>query len=109
MISYFCDRLGDVVVLNGVARLQFQRLDPLPGGQGREQGHETRPVAEFAIAMPLQGLLQALDVLGRLRDRLAQEGIISTGATDGNEPPKEPLILLDARGNPTVNATPNFR
>ena len=42
MPIYFCDSLKDVSILNGVARLEFQRLEAAPG-----ENPELRMVAEF--------------------------------------------------------------
>jgi len=48
-----------------------------------------QPVAEFAVALPVKGFLQAFAALERLRDQLAKQGLISSGSTEsGAQPPK---------------------
>jgi hypothetical protein len=71
MNSYFCDGLKEVTILNGVARLEFHRLQPAtPGGSAAA---DVEPVSEMIVALPVQGLLQALSVLEQVRARLVQE------------------------------------
>ena len=83
MPAYFCDGLKDVSVVNGVVRLEFQRLEPAPGGA---QG-EFRTVSELAVAMPLQGLAQAFGVLDALRERLVRDGVMQPAASSQTPPP----------------------
>ncbi len=94
MTTYFCDGLREVVIVNGVARLHFQRIEPGergPGGErtGRETaGHEMRAVPDFSIAMPVQGLVQALATLEKRRDQMIREGVLRPAAnSDGETPP----------------------
>jgi hypothetical protein len=54
--TYFCDGLKEVTVVNGVVRLEFHRLEAVQRGSNSE----LQPIAEFTIALPLQGFLQAL-------------------------------------------------
>ena len=72
MTTYFCDGLREVVVLNGVARLEFHRFEPL----GRGDDREMRPTCEFFVALPLQGLVETMAVLDRVRERLVREGLL---------------------------------
>ena len=76
MTTYFCDSLKDVAIVNGVARLEFQRLAPQPGAEDRE----LRAVAEFSVAMPIQGLAQMINLLEGVRDRLVREGVFRSAA-----------------------------
>ncbi len=78
MPTYFCDSLKDVSILNGVARLEFQRLEAVPAGDSRE----LRMVAEFTVAIPIQGLAQALSLLEGVRERLVREGVFKTGPAE---------------------------
>jgi len=72
MTTYFSDGIKEVTLLNGVARLEFFRLQRSePGGSERD----VQPVSELIVAMPAQGFLQALSVLERIRDQLAREGV----------------------------------
>jgi hypothetical protein len=95
MPTYFCDSLKDVSILNGVARLEFQRLEPVAAGGGRE----VRAIAEFTVAIPIQGLAQTLGVLENVRDRLVREGIFKTGGA-GNAETAQPV--------PPKDRSPNF-
>jgi hypothetical protein len=70
MNSYFCDGLKEVTILNGVARLEFHRLQPAnPGGSDSE----VQSVSELVVALPLQGVLQTLSILEQVRARLVQD------------------------------------
>ena len=60
MTTYFCDGLKDVTIVNGVARLEFHRLEIVERGGDRE----LRPVSEFSVALPVQGFVNALEVPG---------------------------------------------
>ncbi len=62
MTTYFCDGLKEVTVANGVVRLEFHRLEAVQ----RWQNRELQPIAEFTIALPMQGFMQALGVLTQL-------------------------------------------
>lgn len=95
MPTYFCDSLKDVSILNGVARLEFQRLEAAPGGDNRE----LRMISEFTVAIPIQGLAQMLSLLDGVRERLVREGIFKTGAAEAPEM---------ARPAPSTARSPNF-
>jgi hypothetical protein len=86
MPSYFCDGLHEVVIVNGVARLYFQRIEP----SGRGPGREMRAVPEFTVAMPVQGLVQALATFDKLRDQLIREGVLRPAGSSTDEPPPPP-------------------
>ncbi len=93
MPTYFCDSLKDVSILNGVARLEFQRLEAVSAAGG---SREVRAVSEFTVAIPIQGLAQTIGLLETLRDRLVREGIFKTGAADTAAP------------SPPNDRSPNF-
>jgi hypothetical protein len=95
MPTYFCDSLKDVAILNGVARLEFQRLEAAPGGDSRE----VRMVSEFTVAIPIQGLAQTLSLLDGVRDRLVRGGVLKTGAAEAVETVRPP---------PPAARSPNF-
>lgn len=86
MTTYFCDALKEVTILNGVARLEFQRFESVERGSNRE----LRPVTELIIALPMQGLVGALDAFDKLRDRLTAQGLIGTAAAPPPPPAKSP-------------------
>ncbi len=87
MSTYFCDGIKEVTLLNGVARLEFYRLQRTdPTGTNPD----VQPVTELIIGLPVQGFLQALSVLERIRDQLAREGVFQTtvtGAAGQAQPP----------------------
>ncbi len=99
MPIYFCDSLKDVSILNGVARLEFQRLEAVPAGDSRE----VRMVAEFTVAIPIQGLAQTLSLLEGVRDRLVREGIFNEPAPAETPEPQ----TAAPRGRPAARF-PNF-
>jgi hypothetical protein len=86
--------MREVTVVNGVVRLEFHRLEAVQRGQNRE----LQPVAEFTVALPVQGFLQALGVLESVRARFAEQGLIGApGSPEGNVPP-----------SPMPTKSPNF-
>jgi hypothetical protein len=87
MPIYFCDSLKDVSILNGVARLEFQRLETVAVGNNRE----LRAVTEFTVAIPIQGLAQTLSLLEEVRERLVREGVFKTAGAAAAEPTRLPL------------------
>jgi hypothetical protein len=80
MPIYFCDKLDGVSIVNGVARLEFQRLVAQSGGDNRE----LRATAEFTVAIPTQGLAQMINVLEAVRDRLVRDGILKAAGVEGS-------------------------
>jgi hypothetical protein len=94
MTTYFCDGIKEVTIINGVARLEFHRLEAInPNGPSRD----LRPVTELFVALPAQGLLQALSVLEQVRERLIKDGVLQPPAPEGAGGPQ---------GTPQVS--PNF-
>src|SRR4029077_4063509 len=83
MTTYFCDGLKDVTVVNGVARLEFHRLEVVERGGNRE----LRPVGEFTLAPPLQGFVHALGVLDNVRERFVAQGLITPAGSQKGERP----------------------
>jgi hypothetical protein len=83
MPTYFCDSLKDVSIANGVARLEFQRLQAAPG-----ESRELRMVSEFVLAIPTQGLAQTMTLLDGVRERLVRDGVLKAGtaAAEGARP-----------------------
>jgi hypothetical protein len=74
MTTHFCDGIKEVTIFNGVARLEFHRLENKSGGGGPNR--EVQPVVELILAMPTQGFLQALTVLEQVRDQMIKEGVL---------------------------------
>ncbi|HKM70118.1 MAG TPA: hypothetical protein VKF83_08980 [Stellaceae bacterium] len=87
MSTYFCDGLKDVTIVNGVARLEFQRLEVVERGGNRE----LRPVSEFVVALPVQGFVHAIGLLESVRERFVAQGLITpAGSKKGVDPPPPP-------------------
>lgn len=86
MATYFCDGLREVIIVNGVARLYFQRIEPGERGAGREM----RAVPDLAVAMPVQGLVQALATLEKLREQMVREGVLRPAGQTASEIPPPP-------------------
>jgi len=85
MTTYFCDGLKDVTIVNGVARLEFHRLEVMERGGNRE----FRPISEFVVALPVQGFVHALGVLENVRERFVAQGLITPASSQkgGGTPP----------------------
>jgi hypothetical protein len=85
MTTYFCDGLKEVTVVNGVVRLEFHRLEAVQRGGNRE----LQPIAEFSVALPVQGFIQALNVLESVRERFAEQGLLGpSGSPEGGASPQ---------------------
>jgi hypothetical protein len=90
MTTYFCDGLKEVTIVNGVARLEFHRLQAAsPPGLNRD----LQAVTELFLALPAQGLMQALAVLEQVRDRLIKDGVLQPTAPEspGGQPVVPPI------------------
>jgi hypothetical protein len=83
MPTYFCDGLREVTIVNGVARLEFHRLEPAERGQGREM----RVIPDITVALPVQGFAQAIGVLEKVREQLVREGVLKAGADTAGPTP----------------------
>jgi hypothetical protein len=83
MPTYFCDGVKGVTILNGVARIEFHRLQMVERGAGRE----AQMVPEMIVALPAQAPLQALAMLERVRDELIKEGLLKPGEPVASGPP----------------------
>jgi hypothetical protein len=90
--TFFCDGIKEVTILNGVARLEFHRLQT----GGTASNRDVQAVSEMIIALPTQGFLQALSVLEGVRDQLVREGVLKPNA-EGAAP-----------GPTTPSRSPNF-
>jgi hypothetical protein len=84
MPTFFCDGVKGVSILNGVARIEFHRLQTVERGGSSE----AQMISELIVALPAQGLLQALQVLERVRDELIKEGLLRPG--EASAPPPRP-------------------
>ena len=68
MSDLFVDRLGNIVIGDGVARLDFLRLSALDA-----EKKQARMAPSVRLVIPLPGLLQAIEMLDKLRDELARQ------------------------------------
>jgi hypothetical protein len=93
LTTYFCDGLKDVAIVNGVARLEFHRLEIVERGGNRE----LRPVSEFTVALPVQGFVNALGMLENVRERFVAQGLITPGGSQKG-----------GAGPPAPEKSPNF-
>jgi hypothetical protein len=86
--TYFCDGLKEVTIVNGVSRLEFDRLEIVE----RSGNRELRPVGEFTVALPVQGFVNALGMLENVRERFAVQGLINStrSSQKGGDPPPPP-------------------
>jgi hypothetical protein len=96
MTTYFCDGLKEISVLNGVARLEFHRLQAVANSGG--PNNDMQAVTELFIALPAQGLLQALGMLDQVRERMIKDGIL--------QPAPAAEVKGGPQGGPVVS--PNF-
>ena len=81
MATYFCDGIKEVTLMNGVARLEFFRLQPVgPAGPNRE----VQGVTELIVALPAPSFLQALSVLEQIRDQLVKEGVVKPAGVEAS-------------------------
>jgi len=90
MATYFCDGIRQVTVLNGVARLEFCRLQSTnpPGSSG-----DAQPLTELIVALPAPGILQVLSLLEQIRDQLVNDRVLQSTAREAHskaEPNRSP-------------------
>ena len=86
MTTYFCDGIKEVTLMNGVARLEFFRLQAAgPPGPNRE----VQGVTELIVALPAPSFLQALSVRERIRDQLIKEGVVKPASADSAASPAQ--------------------
>lgn len=75
MSDLFVDRLGNITISEGVARLDFLRLSAVDA-----ERKQARMAPSVRLAIPLAGLVQAVAMLDKVRDELLRE------AQDGSAP-----------------------
>jgi len=73
MSDLFVDRLGNIAIADGVVRLDFLRL----AGVDPEK-KQARMEPALRVAMPVQGFLQAVDMLDKVRAELLRQRPAST-------------------------------
>jgi hypothetical protein len=77
MSDQFVDRLGNVVIADGVVRLDFLRLAALD-----PETRQARMEPSLHLAMPVQGFLQAVDMLDKVRAELLRQRPAATPPAD---------------------------
>jgi hypothetical protein len=88
MSDLFVDRLGNIVIADGVARLDFLRLNEIDA-----EKKQARMAPSVRLAIPLTSLVQAIEMLDKMRGELARQ------AQAGTQPTREIL-----RPTPTSDA-----
>jgi hypothetical protein len=87
MTTYFCDGIKQVTLINGVARVEFFRLQ-------NANPSRVEPPAEAAVeltlAVPAAGLVQMISALERLRDQLIEKGFLQPTGNGTSPAPSEP-------------------
>ena len=68
MSDLFVDRLGNITVSDGVARLGFLRLSALDG-----EKKQARLAPSVRLVIPLAGLVQAIGMLDKVRGELLRQ------------------------------------
>lgn len=68
MSDLFVDRLGNIVIADGVARLDFLRLNEIDADK-----KQARMAPSVRLAIPLTGLIQAIEMLDKVRGQLVQK------------------------------------
>ena len=68
MSDLFVDRLGNITIADGVVRLDFLRLSGLDAEKKQAQ-----MAPSVRLAIPLAGLLQAVDMLDKVRAELLRQ------------------------------------
>ncbi len=68
MSDLFVDRLGNIVVADGVARLDFLRLSALDA-----EKKQARMAPSVRLVIPVNGLLQAIEMLDKMRGELLRQ------------------------------------
>jgi hypothetical protein len=76
MSDLFVDRLGNVAIADGVVRLDFLRLASVDPDK-----KQARMEPALRVAIPLQGFLQAVDMLAKVHAELRQQA--TAGARSG--------------------------
>lgn len=68
MQDLFADRLGNVTIAAGVARLDFLRVETL-----NPEKKQVSFAPSIRLAIPVAGLMQMVQMLDQLRDEIAKQ------------------------------------
>jgi len=68
MKDFFVDRLGNISITNGVARLDFQRVAAI---DTEKKSMTMEP--SIRLVLPLESLMQAIQMLDQMRDQITKD------------------------------------
>ena len=85
MTTYFCDGIKQVTLINGVARVEFFRLQNTNAGEPPAEA-----AVELTLAVPAAGLVQMISALERLRDQLIEKGFLQPTGNGTSPAQSEP-------------------
>lgn len=68
MSNYYADRLGNINVVGGVARLDFLRVKDIESDSKKVNLEEA-----FRLVMPLEGVMQTIEVLEQMKTELLKQ------------------------------------
>lgn len=111
MDDVFADGVGEITVINGVARLSLVTLETAPGA--RESG-ESKPIAvkTHRLVMPVAGLAnlvqQAQGLLARMEQVAMSAAAVPTPATRLASSPANSTPATPAPANGAPPRSPNF-
>lgn len=79
MTEIYADTVAEVIVSNGIARIDFVAMSPTA------RDAEGKPTMEFRqrVVMPLSGMLGCYSAMTRVIEQLQQRGVLSI---DGRKP-----------------------
>ena len=103
MDDLFADGVGEITVINGVARLSLVALEASPGA--RESGDaKPVPVTKCRLVMPVPGLVNLIQQAQSLLARMEQAAAVP------RQPAEPPKTAADAKKPATAAApsSPNF-
>lgn len=66
-MDLFADRLGNITIASGVIRMDFLRLKEI---QKDKDGNHIEMEQAFRMVMPLDGVMQTIDVLEKMKAEL---------------------------------------
>ena len=75
MQDFFVEKLGNMVVGEGVIRLDFLRI------KGDDPRHPQQTEPAMRVAMPLAAFAKAVDDMNTLRDQLLASGVLTRTVT----------------------------
>ena len=68
MTDLYADRLGNITIANGVARLDFLRLTSVD-----TEKQQASMAPSFRLVLPVDGMIQTLEALDKVRNDLQKQ------------------------------------